>query len=52
MLAAMGCSPEEARRVIRASAGWETAETDWPKLAQVLAEVSAEVKPTEAVVKI
>jgi cysteine desulfurase len=52
VLAAMGCSPEEARRVIRASAGWETAETDWPKLAQALVEVSAEVKPTEAVIKI
>jgi cysteine desulfurase len=50
VLAAMGCLPEEARRVIRASAGWETAETDWPKLAQALAEVSAEVKPTEAVI--
>jgi cysteine desulfurase len=52
VLAAMGSSPEEARRVIRASAGWETAETDWPKLAQALAEVSVEVKPTEAVIKI
>jgi cysteine desulfurase len=51
VLAAMGYLPEEARRVIRASAGWETAETDWPKLAQALAEASAEVKPTEAVVK-
>jgi cysteine desulfurase len=49
VLAAMGCSPEEARRVIRASAGWETAETDWPKLVQALAEVSAEVK-AEAVI--
>jgi len=52
VLAAMGYSPEEARRVIRASAGWETAEADWPKLVQALAEVSAEVKPTEAVIKI
>jgi len=52
VLAAMGYSPEEARRVIRASAGWETVETDWPKFAQALAEVSAEVKPTEAVIKI
>lgn len=52
VLAAMGGSPEEARRVIRASAGWETAEADWPKLAQALAEVSAEVTPTEAVIKI
>jgi cysteine desulfurase len=50
VLAAMGYSPEEARRVIRASAGWETAETDWTKLAQALAEVSAEVKPAEAVI--
>ena len=52
VLAAMGCSTEEARRVIRASAGWETAETDWPKLAQALAEVSAEVRPADVVVKI
>jgi cysteine desulfurase len=50
VLAAMGYSPEETRRVIRASAGWETAETDWPKLAQALVEVSAEVKPAEAVI--
>jgi cysteine desulfurase len=50
VLAAMGCSPEEARRVIRASAGWETMETDWKKLALALAEVSAEVKPAETVV--
>ena len=50
VLAAMGCSPEEARRVIRVSAGWETAETDWQKLLPALAEVSAEVTPTEAVI--
>jgi cysteine desulfurase len=52
VLAAMGCPPEEARRVIRASAGWETAETDWQKLVPALAEVCAEVTPTEAVIKI
>jgi cysteine desulfurase len=50
VLAAMGFSPAEARRVIRASAGWETAETDWPKFGQALAEVSAEVTPAEAVI--
>jgi cysteine desulfurase len=52
VLAAMGCSPEEARRMIRASAGWETTEMDWTKLVQALAEVSVEVKPAEAVIKI
>jgi cysteine desulfurase len=50
VLAAMGYSPEEARRVVRASAGWDTTESDWQKLAQALAEVRVEVKPTEAVV--
>ncbi|MGA3007763.1 MAG: aminotransferase class V-fold PLP-dependent enzyme [Opitutaceae bacterium] len=52
VLAAMGYSPEEARRVIRVSAGWDTAEADWPKLVTALAEVSAEVVPTESVIQL
>ncbi len=52
VLAAMRFSPERARRVIRISAGWETMEADWHKLAQALVEVSAEVAPPEAVVKL
>jgi cysteine desulfurase len=50
VLAAMGYAPEEARRVIRVSAGWETAETDWTKLVPALAGVSAEVTPAESVI--
>ena len=51
VLAAMRFSPERARRAIRVSAGWETMEADWLKLAETLAGVSAEVAPAEAVVK-
>ena len=36
VLAAMGLSPEETRRTIRISAGWETARKDWDALAQVI----------------
>jgi cysteine desulfurase len=52
VLAAIGCPPEEARRVIRVSASWETTEADWQQLTQALAAVSAEVVPAEAVVKL
>jgi cysteine desulfurase len=43
VLAAMGFAPPEAGRVIRISAGWETAEDDWRRLAAALAEVAAEL---------
>jgi cysteine desulfurase len=36
VLAAMGLGPEEARRTIRVSAGWETACEDWDALAEVI----------------
>jgi cysteine sulfinate desulfinase/cysteine desulfurase-like protein len=32
----MGLGPEEARRTIRVSAGWETACEDWDALAEVI----------------
>jgi cysteine sulfinate desulfinase/cysteine desulfurase-like protein len=32
----MGLGPEEARRTIRVSAGWETAREDWDGLAEVI----------------
>ena len=44
VLAAMGFAPEEARRVIRISAGWETEEKDWQGLAAALAAVEAEIR--------
>jgi len=52
VLAAMRFSPERARRAIRVSAGWETMEADWQKLAEALAAVSTEVAPSDAVVKL
>ncbi|HZP61524.1 MAG TPA: aminotransferase class V-fold PLP-dependent enzyme [Opitutaceae bacterium] len=52
VLAAMRFSPERARRAVRVSAGWETMEADWQKLAEVIATVSAEVTPSEAVAKL
>lgn len=36
VLAAMGLDPEEARRTIRISSGWETAREDWDALADVI----------------
>ncbi len=44
VLAAMGYAPEEARRAVRVSAGWETTEADWRALAAVLGEVAAELR--------
>ncbi len=44
VLAAMGFLPEEARRVIRVSSGWETVEEDWCGLAVALAAVEAEIR--------
>jgi cysteine desulfurase len=49
VLAAMGFSPEEARRVIRVSAGWETAEEDWHGLAAALAAVEAEIEGSRGI---
>jgi cysteine desulfurase len=44
VLAAMGFATDEARRVIRISAGWETGEADWSQLAAALAAVAAELQ--------
>lgn len=43
VLAAMGFAADEARRVIRISAGWETREADWSRLAAALAAIAAEL---------
>lgn len=43
VLAAMGVTPEEARRVIRISAGWETTEEDWRGLLAALGTVAGEI---------
>jgi cysteine desulfurase len=52
VLAAMGLTPEEAKRVVRFSAGWETTEEDWRAVPQILADVSKDVLPAPAVVKL
>jgi cysteine desulfurase len=44
VLAALGYSPDEAKRVIRISSGWETTETDWNSLALALAGLEAEFR--------
>ena len=43
VLAAMGLSADEARRVIRISAGWDTSEDDWRGLAAALGEIAPEM---------
>lgn len=40
VLTAMGYSPEEAKRMIRISSGWETTRDDWRALAEALSRVS------------
>ncbi len=44
VLAALGLAPDEARRVIRVSAGWETSAEDWSRLAEALIETEAELR--------
>ena len=44
VLAALGLTPEAARRVIRISAGWETTEADWEALAAALVKVASLLK--------
>jgi cysteine desulfurase len=46
VLSAMSYSAEEARRVIRISAGWETTREEWTQLAAALQTVAAELKAT------
>ncbi|HEU5077928.1 MAG TPA: cysteine desulfurase family protein [Opitutaceae bacterium] len=53
VLAAMGFAPEEARRVVRISSGWETTEAEWQQLAEAIARVYPTLKTApENVVKI
>ena len=40
VLAALGYEPEEARRALRFSAGWETTEADWASLLAALKEIA------------
>lgn len=51
VLAAMGYTPEEARRVLRVSAGWETTPEDWATVLAAFAAAKDEVQPGEAVIK-
>lgn len=39
VLAALGLTPDEARRTVRISAGWETTERDWQLLAEAIVNV-------------
>ena len=43
MLAALGFTVEEAKRVIRISAGWNTTADDWQALAEALPQVAVEL---------
>ncbi len=44
VLAALGLSPDERRRVLRFSAGWSTTRADWQALRAALGEVMAELE--------
>jgi len=44
VLAAMGFTPGEAKRVIRVSSGWATTEADWNALAAALARLENELR--------
>jgi len=53
VLAAMGLAPDEARRVIRISSGWETTEADWNALAVAITRQETEFRAdTGNVIKI
>jgi cysteine desulfurase len=51
VLAAIGLTADEARRVARVSSGWDTIATDWMSLAEAFAAVAPEVQPAANVVK-
>jgi cysteine desulfurase len=50
VLTALGLGADEARRVVRVSAGWETTDAGWQELAATFAAVAPEVRPTGEVV--
>ena len=52
VLAAMGVSGPESRRVLRLSSGWSTTAEDWNGLAEALRQVAGEAKPNPNVVSI
>ncbi len=52
VLAALGIPPEEARRVIRISSGWDTTDADWQSLLAAILEVAVEIVPPDNVVKL
>ncbi|MET0263057.1 MAG: aminotransferase class V-fold PLP-dependent enzyme, partial [Rariglobus sp.] len=43
VLAALGISPEDAKRVVRVSSGWDTSEADWQALAEAFGAVAKEI---------
>ena len=52
VLAALGIPPEEARRVIRISSGWDTTDADWHALREAIVAVAAEIVPPDNVIKL
>jgi cysteine desulfurase len=52
VLSALGLPPDEARRVIRISSGWQTTEDDWRALLTALTDVATELIPPDNVVKL
>lgn len=53
VLSAMEICPDDAKRVVRVSSGWETTEVDWSNLAAAFSEVFLSLKSTpQNVVKI
>jgi len=52
VLAAMGIPGDQARRVIRISAGWATEREDWQALANALVAIAPDLKPADNVISI
>ncbi len=50
VLTALGLTPDESRRVIRISSGWDTTESDWHALIAALTEVATELIPPANVI--
>jgi cysteine desulfurase len=47
VLAALGVSPDAARRAVRVSAGWDTTPTEWQTLIEALREVWSDLEKEE-----